>query len=80
MLVYSSEGVFVLVRSVSHTYVYYPKAERKSLAELFRLEKLAISAYIVFVRHGYLQQGGYRWHGSQSQRYHIYIIPSIVDV
>lgn len=52
VLVSDSECINVLVYHLSHIYVYYSVAEKKSLSKLLRL-KVVNLACCVFVGHGY---------------------------
>lgn len=52
VLVPRSEGTVLLVCSTLHTNAHYPKAKKKKLDEVLRLEEVAILAYFVSVEHG----------------------------
>lgn len=43
------EAIFLLVRPALHTFLHYPMAEKKQLAELLLLQEVNIPAYSVFV-------------------------------
>lgn len=74
-LVYRSEAIFLLFRSVLHTYAYYLMAQKGNSGKLLPLEEVAIPARSVSVGHGYLQHAGCVWYGSHNLRY--YIISSL---
>lgn len=55
-------------------------AEKKKLTELLHLREVVILAYFIFVKHGYLQLGGYGCQCSHSLRYHSYLISFSYDL
>lgn len=55
MLVSGSDAKPVLVYLASKCCLHYRMAQKKNLAELLRLEMVAIQAYFLLVGHGYLQ-------------------------
>lgn len=48
--------------------------EKAKIAELLRLEEVAISAYSIFLERGNLQHGVCGWQGSQTLCYHTHLI------
>lgn len=61
LLVPGPEAIGLLVCTASYSCLIYLLFEKKSFAELLRLEEATISAYFVFIGHGYLQHGGRSW-------------------
>lgn len=69
-----------LVCPTSHSYMNHPRTEKKKLAELVRLEGVAIPSHFVFVGHGYLQHGACGWREFHCICYHNHLIPSSYEL
>lgn len=54
VLVSGTEPIFLLLRPTLHSYAYNLQTDKKSLADMFCLEKVQIAALLVPVRQGYL--------------------------
>lgn len=63
VLVSGSETIYLLVWSVSHSYVSYLMAEKKKRADFLHLEDVNISVFSVFVQLGYQQHRICPWSG-----------------
>lgn len=57
ILVSRSEDICVIIFPALHAYVHYPVDEKKKLTELLSVEKVAVSAFSIFVAHVYVQHG-----------------------
>lgn len=75
-----SEAICLSVYPAIHFSMHYPMDEKKRLAELLRLQEVAIPALSVLVDYGYLPHGGRGWWGSPTLQYHTYIIPFSYDL
>lgn len=76
----SQEQTSLFVCPSSHQYVWYDEEDRISLARMLKMTEITIPARSIFIGHGLLQHAGCGWLGFQALRYHMYIIPTGMEM
>lgn len=76
LLVSGFEAIYISFCAALHTYVHYPRAEKREHTEVLCVEEVANPAYSALLGSGYQHHRGCVQCGSHSLRYQTYLIAS----
>ena len=79
-MVTGTEQCSLWVCPASNNYVLYDDTDRRSLARVLKMTEIVIPRFSIFFGHGHLQHAGSGWTGFHSLRYHMYVIPTSIEL